>query len=107
MTPRMRQEIDQILHDSDENDQIRPNPDHLTPEQTAAKADATRDEWTKRYTRNHLGRDFERNALAAFEPTPPAPYVPRNRVDPVRVACYVGCALLLGVVWAQIARWAL
>lgn len=137
MNQRMSREIDQILHDSDENDQIRPNPDHLTPEETAAKADATRASWAETQTEQRPGGNWldigcwiealpgSRSGCtqradsqlhgksgsnpdwSTFSPQPPAPYVPRNRVDPVRVACYVACALLLGVVWGQVLRWAL
>lgn len=166
--PRWRAEIDQILHDSGENDQNTANPDHLTPEETAAKADATRVSWAETQEKqgvvheaeraelpenqvrnrgggdgisgqvapvrggderllprgvqgvarrtsptrqeSHKAKQFSRMASSVgttFSPPPPAPYVPRNRVDPVRVLCFAACALLLGVVWAQIARWAL
>ena len=108
MTSRMRREIDQILRDSGENDQNSSNPDHLTPEEAAAKAAATRAAWGLTAEEWNAWIKRHPDSVAwGFVPLPPAPYVPRNRRDPVRVACFVGCALLMGVVWGQIVRWAL
>ncbi len=113
-TPRWEREIDDILSaqnlgTSAANAQDWADFEHLTPEETAAKADATRASWGVGVTaaRARRGEVLGSSPDLPFSPTPPAPYVPRNRVDPVRVACYVACALLLGVVWGQVLRWAL
>lgn len=42
-----------------------------------------------------------------FIPLDPAPVVPRNHRDYVRVLCYAGCALLLGVLAVNAVRWLL
>lgn len=83
----------------------------------AGKPDEQRRAWAEAQNLSRLraraqnAADFDSGTTTVgpgfFIPLPPSPVRPRHRIDPVRVLCYAGAALLMVIVWFNVVRWAL